>query len=332
VQRQKEGQLSAWWILGGTVLLAAGWFLFKVYSPPPESPNRWTSFAKVAGHTNEIPDVWLQTEAGKQAHALGLPDGLPKPVPFNFSQARWRALNPLADYDSVSRQYWKHLCDTEAGQFIFRTVEGVDGLAYMRRSPVKDESAADEDPWLYEAPAVEITEAGKSTIYIADRYIDAPWATYARVEMPDLLGQRWERLSMTDRGPLAIKESRRESVWDFEQIDEPTERFALTWRGVHRVRDREHRIAGSEIIVFDRKSGEVLALVRDFAQGAETHKFKYRVAWRNLRKCPQVTRWLSHDQDSNLQDFPARILKPRVEPLSLKLTDQKISERAAKRP
>ena len=313
-------------------MLAVGWFLYKVYSPPPESPNRWTSFAKVAGHANEIPDVWVRTEAGNQAHALVLPDGLPKPVPFNFSQARWRALNPLADHDSVSRQYWKHLCDTEAGQFIFKTVEGVDGLAYMRRSPVTDESAADEDPWLYEAPAVEITEAGAPTRAIAGRYIDAPWATYARVEMPDLIGRRWERVSMTARGPLPIKESRRESVWDFEQIEQPSERFALTWRGVNRVRDREHRIAASEIIVFDRKSGEVLAVVRDFALGAETRKFKYRVAWRNLRKCPQVTRWMSYPQDSYLRDFPARVVKPSIEPLSLKLTDQSIIKRSEKKP
>jgi hypothetical protein len=332
VQREREDQLSAWWILAGIVLLAVGWYLFKVFRPPPESPNRWTSFAKVAGHANEIPDVWLLTEAGKQAHALALPNGLSKPVPFDFMKARWRALNPIADHDSVSRQYWKHLCDTEAGQFIFKTVKGVDGLAYMRRSPVPDESAADEDPWLYEAPAVEITEVRKSTIYIADRYIDAPWATYARVEMPDLLGQRWERLSMTDRGPLAIKESRRESVWDFEQIDKPSERFALTWRGIHRIRDREHRIAGSEIIVFDRTNGEVLAVVRDFALGAETGKFKYRIAWRNLRKCPQVTRWMSQPQDSYLGDFPARVVKPSFEPLSLKLTDQSIIERSGKKP
>src|SRR5688572_1767292 len=60
----------------------------------------------------------LSTEEGRFAHSLKIPN----PV----------AMDSGYKLGMTSQEYFDHLCRTEAGEFIYRTVENVEGLYMMR--------------------------------------------------------------------------------------------------------------------------------------------------------------------------------------------------------
>lgn len=324
-----DKKIRRWPARGMTARLAVALLLgttLQACSSAPESPRRWTEFVKVRGHAEEIPKVWVQTEAGRLAHDIVLPASLPKPVPFDFEAARLKAMSPFGKTPDVATQYWQHLCATEAGQFIFKKVGNVEGFAYMRMSPQTDESAADEDPWMYEAPGFEITEVFKEGKNVAGWYISNPWATYLRVELPIGKTNRWERIWRTGNEPDLPVDRDAIKEWTFTPIAAPTERYAVTWRGIRRPLDRENRLAGNELIIFERTNGEVLAAIRDFALAPKTGKFKYGVMWRNLRTCQEFSSMYSENKGNRFYIFAPRVLVPTRQPLRLKNNDQRVIE------
>jgi hypothetical protein len=115
---------------------AAGVLSLLAFAPataqkPPDPPAPpWKDFVKTRGHDNEIPAQWVETPEGRFAHDIVLPASIPKTVPFDFKAAKLRALVPGSK--SVTRQYWDHLCATEAGSFILKPEENVDGFFFMR--------------------------------------------------------------------------------------------------------------------------------------------------------------------------------------------------------
>lgn len=311
--------------------VAAAWLFLATVAASnsqaaPESPDRWTEFVETKGQRQPIPKVWLATEAGRQAHDLVLPASMPTPVPFDFQAAQFKALVPFSKTPSVREQYWRHLCATEAGQFIFRTVENVDGLAYMRRSQQQNETLADEDPWLYEAPAFEITGVDKPDSDIAGWYIRYPFATYMRVEFPGRRsGDGWVRHGRSGN-ESEVPDWFAGDSWQRERIAGPSERYAVTWRGIHRERDREHLIGGHELIVLDRSTSEVLAVVRDFGLGAKTGKFQYGLTWRNTGTCFELGKWYAARDGDVLHLLAPRVLQPKKVPLRLINNDRKLTE------
>lgn len=141
---------------------------------PPAPP--WKDFVKVDGHANEIPIGWLATEEGRFAHSIVLPDSVPKTVPFDFTAARLRALSPSGK--SVARQYWEHLCNTEAGSFILRPVDGVDGVFFMRPVGGANEQQ-NNDRWKLEAPGMQASWGWKyDPVDEAQMFVDPPGHTY----------------------------------------------------------------------------------------------------------------------------------------------------------
>ncbi|NJD05285.1 MAG: hypothetical protein FIA97_02165, partial [Methylococcaceae bacterium] len=87
-----------------------------------------------------------ELEAYNFAHSIKLPDSLPKPVPFNFLRY-W-----YLDHGRVSYEYFQHLCNTEAGEYIFKTVDKVEGLYQMRPMPKRTEALM-KDRYGFEDPA-----------------------------------------------------------------------------------------------------------------------------------------------------------------------------------
>jgi len=66
----------------------------------------------------DIPTDPQEKAAYDYAQALTLPDSVPKPVPFDFSKAKLKALWP--GNPSVSDQYFEHLCNTGRGSISSR--------------------------------------------------------------------------------------------------------------------------------------------------------------------------------------------------------------------
>ena len=119
-----------------------------------EPQVHWEHFVPVAGQPLPVPQQWLQDPEAKIAHSLKLPDSVPKPVPFDFSKAYRKSWLPGTPKQSV--QYFNHLCSTEAGEWIFKTIKNVNGLYFARPKgdlPIPGEIMT--DPYGPEAPWVE---------------------------------------------------------------------------------------------------------------------------------------------------------------------------------
>jgi hypothetical protein len=247
--------------------------------PPPQYAHPWTEFERVAGQPEPVPKAWLADPEARFTHDIRLPDAIPGPVPFDFRKARLKALWPGTP--EVGVQYFRHLCRTEAGEWILKRVEGVRGLYFARPpSPRRDTEDDYKDPYAFEAPHLERgfklrDETAKSRGAV---FVYAPVVAYEYVEEPRravswqqgidqptvrLFGLRHEPDTSRPCPPHGCP-MREVAPMQVVGIARPESRYMLTWRGVKRAQDRENGIAGGEMIVLDRQTGEVLAVRRNF--------------------------------------------------------------------
>ena len=92
-----------------------------------------------------------------------------------------------------------------------------------------------------------------------------------------------------------------------EQIGELKSRFGMVWRGVKRQNDRELLIAGSEWIVFDLQTKEVLALQRNFAITGSTRNTPEGIYWLNAPGCPNL---IQDNLSKRFYDLVTKSLRP----------------------
>jgi len=283
----------------------------------PDPPAAaWKDFVNSPGHSDPIPVQWVATPEGRFAHSIRLPDSIPKPVPFDFAKAQLKAVVPSSP--SVARQYWEHLCATEAGSFILKSVDNVDGFAFLRAVGGMNEQEL-RDRWKKEAPKLQSDYGWRyDPLVEAVGYVNPPHATYLYVEYPDpqALGGFLKLSGFVDG----------KTKFSIEQIPSPTSRYAVAWRGVHRPKDREHLVAGYEWIVIDRTSSDVLAVFRDFAITGFARKEPDGIYWLNAERCdfrkkifgsirpgiPEASSWIP------------RVLKPAAYPSQLEFIDKQV--------
>jgi hypothetical protein len=278
---------------------------FAQRPPDPPAPP-WKDFVKVDGHAHEIPAQWIATPEGKFAHSIRLPESVPKTVPFDFTAARRKALWPKNP--SVARQYWEHLCATEAGSFILKPVESVDGFFFMRPVDGANEQE-NNDRWKLEAPGLEASFGFK---YDPERraigFVNAPWHTYKWVDFSDV--DRRNVLHMfgfvDGVAPMTV-----------ERIPESKARYAVLWRGIRSARDREHLISGAEWIAFDRQTGEVLGVLRDFYKTGQTN-IREGIYWLTASRCPFVKKRYGSSGEINVAPYwIPEVLRPAQFPRAL---------------
>jgi len=288
--------------------------LLSVAGPLPVEPPAppWKDFVKTPGHANEIPVEWLATEEGRFAHNLVLPDSVPKTVPFDFGAARLSALKPGAK--SVARQYWDHLCSTEAGSFILKPVDGVDGFFFMRPVGGANEQQ-NNDRWKLEAPGLQASWGWRyDPISEAVGFVQPPSATYEWVDFPALEGG----------GVLHLHDYRESTQRPRAepQLDSQA-RYAVIWRGIRRERDRESAIAGTEWIVFDRESRDVLGVLRDFYLTGAVRNRPQGISWLNAGRCPFKREFLGRRGERNdVGIWAPMVLRPPVYPGILRSLDE----------
>lgn len=234
-----------------------------------KSSSPWTQFVHVAGQPDPVPVQWVSTPEGKFAHSIKIPNPVPEDSGYREGM--------------TSKQYFEHLCKTEAGEFIFKTVDGVKGFYFMR--PPKRPTDLDlMDRYKLEAPEIERTfqlfrptpqERAKS-------FINPPWSRFQFVEEPSsdtTAGLGFLRIGgyVQDKSPMRI-----------EHVSSLASRYGLVWRGIRRKHDRALAIAGSEWIVFDIRTKEVLAVQRNFARTGFNQNNSNGIWWLNAFGCPQM--------------------------------------------
>jgi hypothetical protein len=202
---------------------------------------------------------WYATEAARFAHALKIPN----PVPADSGYRR----------GMTQQQYFEHLCKTEAGEFIYKTADNVDGIFQMRPRRFSYTTAewqhlyAVEDPYGYsdgenDNPGREFIG---TTIY---SFLESLPVVHRKEYgfRPDLYDK-----SLAVPPPPDAKIARRfddhkeGKPWiKLEYDTKPRARYGFTWRGIKRPSDRDMGIAGGELIVLDLKTSEVMGVRRGY--------------------------------------------------------------------
>lgn len=255
---------GAWHFSGGGVVTAES--IFKDMIAKLERERRARAWPKEfeKGHSNpyKLLDVkvedWMATEEGRAAHAIKIPNPVPEDSGYRKGMTQ--------------QEYFEHLCKNEAGEFIYKTVDNVEGIYQMR--PRKIYTTAEwqhlyaiEDPYGYwpgEAENVGFTFV-RPSLY---SYFEIP-SHGRRLYGESMRLQRDSSLYATPPANAQIArysgyDGRNSKLMKLEYVGKHEARFGFTWRGIKRPHDRAMGIAGGELIILDLNSGEVIGVRRGF--------------------------------------------------------------------
>lgn len=279
----------------------------KRAAEPQYAPVKWTNFVKVDGQIEPVPEQWLQDAEAKIAHSLKLPDSVPKPVPFSFAKALAKSLLPGTPSETL--QYFNHLCSTEAGQWVFKKVQNVEGFYFARPqgAPTSDtltDPYGPEMPWMQR---MYVLRGDSKPLDQAGWLIQPPINNYRFVEQPRRetkwqahIKEPYVRLFGYTRKAIPIPgvyqvapdpkywyEWREKDPMQVIGIPTLTARYGYTWRGIKRVQDRERGIAGGELLIYDLQTKEVMAVRRQFLIASHNRRGEGKAMWELAASCRQ---------------------------------------------
>lgn len=212
--------------------------------------------------------------------------GVPKP--------KW----PEAPKQSVYRsgmngkEYFEALCKAEAGEFVYRTVNNVEGIYIVRPRAWQEGNKDMKDRYAIEDPFGYL--GADRYGYAAEEFVQPFFGKYKFLEVPNGATTRGGAITRYYRDENAnpgkttnsAKDGRLVSVPSIvasEQTEKSQSRYGYVWRGITRPHDRELGVAGGEMLILDLKTNEVLGLRRGFARSGPTHFF-----WLTAQSCPQL--------------------------------------------
>lgn len=198
----------------------------------------------------------LATEEGRFAHSIKIPNPVPEDSGYKPGM--------------TPEQYFDHLCKTEAGEFIYKTAENVEGLYMMRPSKgATDDELSHlytlEDPY-------DVTDDPHPQDYL----VQPPFGQYKFMEILRTEDEtdtsqpymRYFRGSEKKKRDYVYMDGTRSHRIPYVVKKEGTSslksRYGYTWRGVQRPSALELGIAGGELIVLDVQTQAVLAVRRGF--------------------------------------------------------------------
>ena len=241
---------------------------------------------EVCGEVTKLkPADPLATEEGRFAHSIKIPNPVPEDSGYKPGM--------------TSQEYFDHLCKTEAGEFIYKTVENVEGFYMMRsRESVDDYKLqhlyALEDPYAYSD--IE-TDAPQKL------FINPPWWRYKFLEL-----RKAVPVSGLNTAPRYLRYSgyvQNKSPMVVEEVSTLKSRYGYIWRGVRRPHDRELGIAGGEIIVLDLMSNDVLAVRRGYMYSGDVRSNLTGVWWVGGQACPAYKH-----ANQYTYEFLSKVIKP----------------------
>lgn len=236
----------------------------------------------------------LATEEGRFAASVILPNQVSADSGFNPGMS--------------SHEYFEHLCNTEAGEFIFKAIDTVDGVFQMRPRPSPSFDAghlyAPEDPY------------GLSQVDgLSPEYLGGPskFSFVEAIAVSDKkhVPQVGQSHNVHDNAKyVRYRIDFQGSTWAMKptEVDSKLKsRYGYTWRGIKRPHDRELGIAGSEVIVLDLVTQEVLGVYRAYARFDFTKQRYDDLGMGWVGRCPNP----SNQSGSLLQrEFLYKVLHP----------------------
>lgn len=259
----------------------------------------------------------LATEEGRFAHSIKIPNPVPEDSGYKPGM--------------TSQEYFDHLCKTEAGEFIYKTVENVEGIYMMR--PRKEATDWDlehlyalEDPYGY--------TNGETNDF---EFLFVEPNRYQFVEMPLMVGRKpsWGKEfldpSYAQLPDVTAKymrytghDSKSPKTMVKDYASALNSRYGFTWRGISRPHDRELGIAGGELIVLNLETRDVLAIRRGYARSGKVRN-STGVWWLTAQACPAYGYRGGRNKDFDFSFwFVGKVLRPKNYEQSFKeLTDVK---------
>lgn len=230
-------------------------------------PRDWreVKMVKLDSQPHPVPEHWLATPEGRFAHAIKLPPPHDKPA-------------DVYRKGMGQREYFEALCKAEAGDSVFRAVQDVDGVRRLREPEVGIDDLLRH---LYAPESILSHSIGQLQTFHdtlgeslvqppAGRYRAAETPVYARLHKEATPYLRFVRDSARVP-PASFSAPDGKGGWASvrrvvasDGIREPTQRYGFTWRGIARPFDRENGISGTELIVLDTTTMEVLGIRRAF--------------------------------------------------------------------
>lgn len=201
----------------------------------------------------------LATEEGRFAYSIKLP------APHDKLQTQYSK-------GMSAESYFKELCEKDAGEWVFKTVDGVEGVFQERNLNTDPPSAG------YSDLIISYKEAGYiSTKNMQDSLVQPYLGRYNYMERPRDWNEtgksyvRYFRGSEVSGHPKVGTQKNRMPVdvpyvINKEQTDTLKSRYEFTWRQVIDNDATENGIVGSELIILDRATNEVLAFKRFFVR------------------------------------------------------------------
>ena len=158
-------------------------------------------------------------------------------------------------YESAATAYFKRMCETEAGEWVYRVVEDVEGVFQMRLRDPRDlvsrlrEGDVPEDLWGHsymEALTPHLLFVGSPGKY---RYFENPY--------PD-----------SSRGAEDSAEFRRytaENPDEFQSVTSLASRYGYNWREISTKKDRFFGVSRGELVVLELGTAETLGKAVGFS-------------------------------------------------------------------
>ena len=238
----------------------------------------------------------------------------PAPEYWPYPEAK-RPSPPPPELDKYYRsgigpkEYYDALCKDVAGEFILRTVESVDGIYQIRPRPEVSDDALDdryvlEDPYGYTIGDLHISFAG--SFLGKGRYL---FAETPNIQVYPGLPRTGSFLRIT----ILDSENGKKAFSGTENI---RSQYGYTWREFTGIRERELGISGSDLIVVDLKSGELLGYKRGIARSVATVRGPGGANWASTQNCPMVT--VSTRIASKTHDFAYWFVQKVLKPTSKK--------------
>ena len=181
-------------------------------------------------------------------------------------------------WGEIAFRYFRHKCDTQAGEFIYQTVDDVEGIYQMRLRDPRDyfdrmrKGDIPEDPFGHTNAEAQRPWG----MFIGGTDIDSAYQYFETTKPPNKARQRLETLRFENE-PIFTGEK----YWIYRRLhDTPDDaehnnktatqsskiqsRYGFTWREIRDRWDRLFGIWGGELIAVDLKTSEELAIRRGF--------------------------------------------------------------------
>ncbi len=287
---------------------------------PPLDPSKRDHFGK-----DYDPEKYLDCRLNKArsrgdqtCHIYKLRRNEPEPVwPYpDAPPVQWpEPPEKSVYYPGISREeYFKALCQSEAGEFIYETVENVEGVYQIRpRNP--ERGIEMRDPYVMEDPfGFDIGEASKPGInlLISGKYKFIETSSYdIWQEKPKYVVEKYFD------NPVLHKIKKENRYFNYQkksdlyfqkfiriQQREISSKYGYSWRGIKRKYDREMGIAGGELVILELSTNKILGIKRGFSYSKISNDGA--VWWLASTRCHGNY----FGKNKSLDDFIGKVLKP----------------------